>query len=127
MEKMKQELEKYERLLPVGTSISYTESERRAGEFLVAMAKIATWKHDLSTIQIKYVSVQTAVYASEMSKGQAKTVTENKLNAEASLDYTEVREGLEKVQNDMSYLKAMYEIFQNAHIYYRTMSRGDNA
>lgn len=123
---MKDYLEKYAKLLPVGTSISYTEAERRAGEFLAAMASITNMKHDFSDEKIKLLSIQTAVYAQEMSKGTAKTVTENKMMAEASIEYTKAREELEKIENDISYLKAYFDIFNNAHIFYRNMAKSDN-
>lgn len=126
MNEIKEFIQKYESLLPVGTSISYTEAERRAGEFLSAMASITNFRHLLGNEKIKLLSIQTAVYAQEMAKGTDKTVTVNKMNAEASLEYTKVREELEGVENDLSYLKAYYDIFNNAHIFFRTMAKGVN-
>jgi hypothetical protein len=127
MSEMKDYIESCSALLPVSTSISYVEAERRAGEFLVAMAKITDWKHILTSEKIKLLSLQTAVYAQEMGKGTAKTVTENKLTAEASAEYTKAREDLENVDNDISYLRSFYELFNNAHIFYRTMAKGENS
>jgi hypothetical protein len=126
MTEIKQFIEKYSELLPVGTSISYTEAERRAGEFLSAMAMVSNWKHILGNEKIKLLSIQTAVYAEQMNKGTSKTVTENKLNAEASPEYIKSREDLESIDNDISYLRSYYEIFNNGHIFYRTMAKGDN-
>lgn len=126
MTDFKEFIEKYEHLLPVGTSISYTEAERRAGEFLVALATITNIRHMLGSEKIKLLSIQTATYASEMSKGTAKTVTENKLTAEASVEYTKAREELESIENDLTYLKAYYEVYNNGHLFYRQMCRGDN-
>lgn len=123
MNDLKEFIYHYSALLPVGTSVSYVESERRAGEFLVAMAKVTDLKHDLSDEKIKLLSIQTATYAQEMSKGTAKTVTENKLTAEASKEYVDSREALESVENHISYLKAYYDIFLNAHLFYRQMSK----
>ncbi len=126
MNDIKEFISKYESLLAVGTSISYTEAERRAGEFLVGMARITDMKHLLSGDKIRMLSVQTAVYASLMAKGTAKTVTENKLNTEASPEYEKAREDLEHLENDISYLRAYYDILNNAHIFYRTMAKGVN-
>lgn len=126
MKESKKYIELYVQMLPVGTSISFTEAEKRAGEFLSAMATISDWKHILTCEKIKFLSVQTATYAQEMAKGTAKTVTENKLTAEASPEYTKAREELEGIDNDISYLKAHYDIFNNAHIFYRNMSKGEN-
>lgn len=127
MNKMQEYLAQYEKLLPVGTSISFTEAERRAGEFLAAQATITNWRHAFSDDKIKLLSIQTAVYAQEMTKGTAKTVTENKMMAEASAEYTAAREELERIENDISFLKAYFDIFTNAHIFYRKMSSGENA
>lgn len=127
MSDMKEFISKYTALLPVGTSISYTEAEKRAGEFLVAMATITSWRHDFTVEKIKLLSVQTSVYAQELGKGTAKTMTENKVTAEASGEYTRAREDLEMVDNDISYLRTFYEIFNNAHIFYRTMAKGENS
>lgn len=126
MTEMKEFLAKYEALLPVGGSLSMPEAERRASEFLSAQATIANWRHILSDDKVRLMSVQTAVYAEQMHKGTAKTVTENKLVAEASEEYTRAREEYERMENDLSYLKAYAEIFQNAHIFYRNMAKGDN-
>jgi hypothetical protein len=127
MDNFKLMIEKYSKLLPVGTSVSYTEAERRAGEFLSASAQITDIRHMLSSEKIKLTSVQIAVYAQEMAKGTAKTVTENKLTAEASEEYTKAREDLELIDNDLSYLKAFYDIFMSAHVFYRQMARGETA
>lgn len=127
MSDMREYIEQYAKLLPVGTSISFTEAERRAGEFLAAQATLTDWRHMLSSERIKLTSLQTAIFAQEMAKGVAKTVTENKLNAESSPEYIKAREELEQVENDISFLKAYYDIFQNAHIFYRNMAKGENA
>lgn len=127
MNEIKEYIEKYRELLSVRTSISYTEAEKRAGDFLSAMSNIINWRHMLSQEKIKLLSVQTATFAQEMSKGTAKTVTQNKLSAEASETYAQAREALEGIDNDIMYLKAYYDIFNNAHIFFRTMAKGDNS
>lgn len=124
---VKEELNQYLVLLPVGTSISFTEAERRAGLFLEGMAKVASIKHELGEVKISSLSIQTATFAEEMSKGTAKTVTENKLTAEASKSYAEAREQYESIDNDISYLRAIYEILNNGHIFYRNYAKGENA
>lgn len=123
MNEIKVIVERFSSLLPMGSSVSYAEAEKRASEFLVGMAKVTDLKHILSNEKIKLLSIQTAVYASEMSKGTAKTVTENKLTAEASDEYTKAREELESVDNDLSYLRSYYEIFNNAHVFYRNVAK----
>lgn len=126
MKEIKEYIDKYTKLLALAKSISYTEAEKRASEFLGVMATITEWKHVMAEDKIRLTSVQTAVYAEQLSLGTAKTMTENKVTAEASLDYTKAREELERIENDISYLKAYYDIFKDAHIFYRTMAKGTN-
>jgi len=125
MQEIKDLIEKYSALLSLSKSISLPEAERRASEFLVAMAKITDIRHMFSEDKIKYTSVQTAVYAQELSKGTAKTMTENKVTAEASAEYLKAREDLERIENDIAYLRSYYDIFNNAHIFFRTMAKGE--
>lgn len=126
MTDFKDYIDGYAKLLPIGTSVSYTEAEKRASQFLAAMATITDWRHTFSAEKIKLLSAQTAVYAVELGNGTAKTMTENKVTAEASASYTEAREALENIENDLSYLKAYYDIFMSAHVFYRQMARGEN-
>lgn len=123
----KEYIERYAKLLPVKNGVSYTEAEKRAGEFLDAQAHITNWRHMLSDEKIRLTSTQTAVFAQELFKGTAKTVTENKLNAEACPEVIRIREELERIDNDLSYLKCYYDIFYNAHIFYRQLSKGEVA
>ena len=110
-------------LLPIGTSVSQPDAEKRAGEFLMAMASISWVKHEIGASKIKNESLQVSIFAAELSKGTAKTMTENKVTAEASEIYQSVREAYEGDENDLSYLKAMYEVYSNAHIFYRNLAR----
>lgn len=123
MKDIKDFIEKYSKILPVNTSISYTEAEKRAGQFLEVLAHIAEWRHLLGGDKIKFISVQSAVYAEEMAKGTDKTVTVNKMNAEASEPYVKAREDLEHIENDLSYLKAYQDIFTAAHVFYRNLAK----
>lgn len=110
-------------LLAVNRSISTPEAERRAGLFLEVCAKIIDWRHLLSEGKIECVTMQSVVYAEELSKCEGKTITADKISVEANPRYTGVREELESVENDVTYLKSMYEVFQNGHLFYRNMAK----
>lgn len=120
---IKDYLNKQTELLPVNRSISTVEAERRAGVFLEVCAKITDWRHVMAEGKIKDTTVQSVVYAEELSKCTGKTVTENKITVEASPVYTEARESLERGENDLAYLKAMYDVFNNGHLFYRAMAK----
>jgi len=121
---IKQFIDEYKALLPLNKSISTTEAEKRAAKFLEAMAVISDWKHSFIETKIGQLSTQTAVYAQELAKGTAKTVTENKTTAEASEAYAAAREALEFTENDITYLKAYFDIFTQAHLLYRNLAKG---
>jgi hypothetical protein len=126
MREIKSQIDSYSKILPLNGSISQPEAERRAGEFLTALALIADYRHIFGEERIRHTSVQTAVYAEQMAKGTAKTVTENKLTAEASEEYTKAREELERTENDITYLKAYNDIFMAAHVLYRNLAKGES-
>jgi hypothetical protein len=126
MKEIKEILDKYAGLLPLGENmVSTIEAERRAGEFLTALSYLANWRHLLSTHKIKALSIQTATYSEQMSKADSKQVTEKKAIAEAHPVYIEAREEFEKVENDLSFLKSYQEIFMNAHVFYRQLAKGE--
>lgn len=123
----KEYVESHSKSLSLDGSISFPEAERRAGQFLQVLATITNFRHMFNEDKIKLQSIQTAVYATELAKGTAKTMTENKVTAEASGEYTHARESLESIDNDLSYLKAYYDIFMAGHIFYRQMARGESS
>jgi hypothetical protein len=123
---IKSKVREYEKLLPLAKSISSSEAEHRAGEFLSALAFITEMRHLLSEEKIKCLTVQTAVYSEQMSKGVSSTMTANKIAAEASPEYTAAREDLERIENDISYLKAFYDIYMAAHVFYRNIAKGES-
>ena len=122
---MKDKIEYYSKLMPVEGCFSTTEAERRASEFLSALAFLADARHVLTKEKIKALSVQNATYSQELSKGTAKTITENKTTVEASGVYIAAREDLENIDNDISYIKAYQEIFNNCHLFYRMLAKQD--
>lgn len=123
---MKTFIESYRALLPLAKSISTSEAERRAGEFLSVLATVTEWRHVLSEEKIRCLSVQSAVYSEAMNKGTSTTMTANKISAEASSEYILAREELEKIENDISYLKAYYDLFMSAHVFYRQIAKGES-
>ena len=118
-------IDSYSSDLSLNKSISSSEAEKRAGRFLEAMAKITDLRHVFSESKIKFTTVQAAVYSEALSKGTAKTMTENKVTAEASAEYSGAREDLERIENDLAYLKAYWDIFMAAHVFYRQIAKGE--
>lgn len=126
MNEFKLHLQQFIELLPVNKSISAPEAERRAGLFLQACAELAERRHFLGEDKIKLTTVKAITYREEQSKAEGKTVGERAAEVEASTPYIESREALESADNDINYLKAMHEVFLNAHLFYRSMAKEYN-
>lgn len=127
MKEIKEFIGKYKKLLPLSKSVSVVEAEKRASQFLEAMAAIVDWKHEFKKSKIGNLSIERATFAQELAKGTGKTVTENKTTAEASNVYQKAREALEDIENDISYLQGYYEIFSAAHVFYRQLAKGESS
>lgn len=125
MNNLKDFFAKFNALLPMPGHISEKEANHRATEFLVALAQIADFRGIYGEDHIKNISVLATVYALTMGQQSAKTVTENKMNAEATKEYVDAREASERTENEISQLKMMYEIYNNAHIFYRGKAKGE--
>lgn len=126
LQEIKERLAGYNKILPVGKGLTQLESERRAGEFLTAMSYLLDLKHTFGESKISALSIQNITYAEELGKCTGKTVTENKVTVEATDVYIAARTALELTENDISYLKAAFDLYSNAHIFYRNLAKGEN-
>lgn len=120
---IKQYLDEQSKFLAVNKGTSTVEAERRAGLFLEVCSKIVDWRHNLSEIKIKTTTLQSVVFAEELSKCSGKTITQDKLTVEANPLYTSIREEVEYNENDVTYLKSMYDVFMAAHVFYRNQAK----
>lgn len=123
MNEFKVHLQQYIELLNVDKSISNREAESRAGQFLLACTQIADRRHMLNEDRVKLLTIQSITYREEQSKAEGKTVGERAAEVESSKPYTDAREALEYIDNDINYLKAMHECFLNGHIFMRGLSK----
>jgi hypothetical protein len=120
-------IEEYMKLLPSDEVVHPREAERRASQFLTAIAVLAQYKHTLGSQRIKATSLERVANAQAIQLASGKTITEKKVEAEASSVYIAAREAFETEENDISYVRTLMEVFNNAHIQYRQMSRGDQS
>ena len=124
---MKELIAEYVDMLPTGKSLSQTEVEKRASSFLVATAHITNWRHLFSDKKIEATSIEKAVYAAKLAQSEGKGVTEKKIEVEADEEYRVAREEIEKLDNDLAFLRSYYDIFMNAHVFYRQLAKGELA
>jgi hypothetical protein len=116
-------VDEYNELLPMATTISQVDAEMRATKFLVAVALLTNIKHALGDELIAATSVEKGVYAKIMNRDESKTVGQRDANVKAHPEYIAAREALEKVENDMDFIKTYQKIYDNAHIFYRQLAR----
>lgn len=112
-------------ILNTNKSVSPAQAEKNATKFLFLAAKLARAKYDIEQEKITTVSLERAVEAREMMKHTDKkiTITEKKLLAETNDEYQVVREDMETKETDISFLKTMIDLFQNAHVQNRQLIR----
>lgn len=117
-------IDHYVELLP-SKNVSQSEAESRAGEFLLAVAHISNMRHLYSNDKIKAESMERIIYGKLITSLKGTKITENKILVESNPEYQLVREELERIQSDMEHLKHFQDIFMNAHVFYRQVSKGD--
>lgn len=105
--------------------ITTLEAEERASSFLIVAAELLKYKHHLEQKLIKSNSLETVSYHKAIHEADGKNVTEKKVKAEANGDYILLREQTEEIQSDIAYLKAMVELFRDAHIMWRQIAKED--
>lgn len=115
--------DEYSEMIPRPHALSTQENERRALEFLVAMAKLSNLKKACEDAKIEASSLEKAVYAASIHRAGGKNITEKKVEAEADGEYMIARELFEKFEVLKSFIDAYYGIFENAHIMYRNLSK----
>ncbi len=109
--------------------ISMEDAEKLAGKFLHAQLAVSAelTKADLSSRMRKsgVKTIRAAIYLDEATKSEKKP-TESMLSA--LIDKNEIvtgeQESLDQSEVSRDELKRYYDIFQNAHIHFRTIAKG---
>lgn len=112
-------------LLPTDQVNSTTEAEKRAAKFLYAVGIISVNRKRVSDDMIAVKTQESVLYSQAIKDAEGKNVTEKKINAEVNQDYIRAREVKEKMDNILNYLKTQEKVFENAHIFYRNLYRGE--
>ena len=100
-------------------------SLEHATKFLVVKAVLSNSKREL---EIERSKVNTALEAQNtvvIGKSQAKTISEKKLDIALDSEYVAQRERLELLEANISWVKTNIEIFNDAHITYRNLMKGE--
>lgn len=109
--------------------VSLEEAEKMAAKFLYAQLQVSTElkKSDLSSKMRKagVKSVRASVYLEGATKGDKKP---SDVLLQAQVDVNELvqseQQGLDESEADRDELERYYNIFREAHIYFRGISKG---
>ena len=101
------------------------KAETRAADLLFVIGDLMNAK--LNTLQrlSKSKSQHTITLQSVMDSIEAKTITEKKSKAESTMAVTTTREEMEKAENELSYIRGCTDMFNNSHVLFRQISRGE--
>lgn len=102
---------------------SLAQATERAAKFLVAQAVLSSEIKNLEEQKAKIQTLNSTNYAIALQGVEAKNVTEKKMLADTDKNYIEVREALETVDANITYLKTHIRIFENAHVLFRQHSK----
>ena len=115
-------LEKYTVILSSDGIISDVEAHRRATMFLEACAHLISYKHQLLDEEIKSSSLSDINFAEALNKQEGGDAKKREVNAKADLVYIQAKETFEQNRNRTRTIDKFYDVFMNAHIFYRKLS-----
>lgn len=120
-----QVVDKYIDLLPVDGDKLLTHSEVKASKFLVAISKLALLRDKLMGAKIKRDALRSVAYANAINNAVGTNAPTKQANAEAEAMYLKATEEVGIIDNQLSYTKTMLDVFNNAHILYRGLMKGE--
>lgn len=104
---------------------AFNEALDRATKFLTMVAILSDFKLERERRKAKLTTLREAFYTHAMRESSSKQVTEKKAEAESNKEYTDQREAVEEIEAEISWARTNMEIFNNAHVTYRQMAKGD--
>lgn len=102
---------------------SLAEATSRSAQFLVAQAVISGEIKNLEQAKSGLITLTEVKHTVAIAKSDGKNITEKKGQADSDPEYTSVREALEAIEADITYLKTHMRIFENAHVLFRQHSK----
>lgn len=123
-EQIKQLVDDHIDLIALGPK-AHKEALDRTTRFLIVIALLADYKLELERRKAKVATMRDAFYSHAVTTAEGKNVTEKKVQAESNKQYTDQRESVEEIDAEMWWLKTHIDMFNNAHLTYRTMAKGE--
>lgn len=116
---------KYIELLPIEDSTLLAKSEIKASQFLLAIAKLAAIRDHLMNAKVQKDALKSVAYADAINNAPGTNVPTKQANAEATPSYLSAAEIVSIIDNQLSYTKTMIDVFNNAHLLYRNLLKGE--
>lgn len=106
-------------------AVSLADAKPRAGRMLTRVAVLTQYLRSVEEELPKLQTLVNAQYARAINSAVGKGVTEKKVEAEASPEYTEAVEKHAMLEAEQTWVKNFIKIFDNAHIMYRQFCRDE--
>jgi len=113
----------YLELLPVEDKNLLVKSEDKASRFLIAIAKLAGLKDQLLNDKIKKDSLLCVTFNEAIKTAEGKDAKARESASEATPAYMAIREEVETIEAQLTYVKTMMDIFNNGHLVYRALMK----
>lgn len=118
-------VDQYVELLPIQDDNLFAKSEVKASQFLLAIAKLAAIRDQLMNAKVQKDSLKSVAYAEAINKAPGTNAPTKEANAEANPEYLSAAEDIALIDNQLKYTATMIEVFNNAHILYRGLMKGE--
>lgn len=118
-------VDQYVELLPTESLSPQIGSEVKASKFLLAIAKLAEYRDHLLKAKIEKDSMSTIEFKNSILAAEGSDAKKREAIALADPTYLEASTNAKTIDSDLQYVKTMMEVFNNAHILYRGLTKGE--
>jgi len=118
-------VDQYIELLPIEDNKLLAHSEVKASKFLMAIAKLAAVRNRLLNDKVQKDSLKSVAYAQAINNAPGSNAPTKSANADANPGYLSAAEEIAVIDNQLTYIRTMQEVFNNAHILYRGLMKGE--
>lgn len=95
----------------------------RSTDFLIVQSKLNDYRFYCETELARKRTLVEASFKDAKDASDGKNITEKRIDASTDRDYTKIREALEELEAEVKWVKTAIDIFNNAHLTYRQLSR----
>ncbi len=121
-----EEIEKYvKENIKLITFDSYSNVLEKTTIFLMVVSTLSNFKKELELKKTKIDTIKEAIWAKALISSEGKTAGEKKADAATDNEYSKFKEEYDVIEANISWLKTNIEIFNNAHLTYRQISKGE--